>query len=152
MPRSASLDGVAVLRHSTCRHSGSTARLAVRENACCFVGSAWTTTFPAIELPVAAGYRLRRMVVAFASACAHRQRLGLVRRPPHERRGHGRRLHDAMVAWLFAQGLSTLWLSTDPRTRAERFYRAAGWRLESSLAGGEVRFELTDSARRVTRA
>ena len=47
--------------------------------------------------------------------------------PEHEGRGHGRALHDAMVEWLFSRGLRHLWLGTDPDTRAERFYRAAGW-------------------------
>jgi GNAT superfamily N-acetyltransferase len=46
--------------------------------------------------------------------------------PAHERRGHGRRLHDAMVAWLWSQGLRKLWLTTEPGTRAERFYTEAG--------------------------
>lgn len=41
--------------------------------------------------------------------------------------GHGRRLHDAMVGWLFAQALPRLHLGTQPRSRAEAFYRRAGW-------------------------
>lgn len=41
--------------------------------------------------------------------------------------GHGRRLHDVMVGWLFAQGLPLLNLGTQPDSRAERFYRRAGW-------------------------
>ncbi|MBN1237265.1 MAG: GNAT family N-acetyltransferase [Gammaproteobacteria bacterium] len=62
--------------------------------------------------------------------------------PAHERRGHGRRLHDTMVDWLWSQGLDRLWLTTDPGTRAESFYRAAGW-LEAGRAGdGSIRFEL----------
>lgn len=62
--------------------------------------------------------------------------------PAHEGRGHGRRLHDAMVGWLFAQGLQRLWLSTDPKTRAEAFYRRAGWRFVALLPDGEAQFEL----------
>ena len=34
--------------------------------------------------------------------------------PAHEGQGHGRRLHDAMVEWLFSRGLERLWLSTIP--------------------------------------
>lgn len=62
--------------------------------------------------------------------------------PQHEGRGHGRRLLDALVAWLWARGLKTLWLTTSPRTRAERFYREAGWQQVAATPGGELRFEL----------
>jgi GNAT superfamily N-acetyltransferase len=62
--------------------------------------------------------------------------------PRHEGQGYGRQLHDAMVAWLWEQGLDRLWLTTDPGTRAERFYQRAGWERASAEPGGEVRFEL----------
>jgi len=63
--------------------------------------------------------------------------------PGHEGKGYGRQLHDVMVAWLWKQGLGRLWLTTDPGTRAERFYQQAGWARTSEAADGEVRFELT---------
>ena len=63
--------------------------------------------------------------------------------PEHERRGVGRALHDAMMSWFFAQpGVVTVWLTTDPRTRAAAFYRAAGWRERGLDSSGELRFEL----------
>ena len=62
--------------------------------------------------------------------------------PGLEGRGFGRRLHDEMVAWLWSQGLDHLWLSTEPRTRAQRFYERAGWEPKGALPGGELRFEL----------
>jgi GNAT superfamily N-acetyltransferase len=62
--------------------------------------------------------------------------------PDHERRGHGRRLHDAMVAWLWSRDLERLWLTTQPDTRAEKFYAAAGWVRTGLARRGEVRFEL----------
>lgn len=61
--------------------------------------------------------------------------------PAHAGQGHGRRLHDVMVAWLFEQGLQRLWLSTDPGTRAERFYLQAGWTALGLLPDGEMLFE-----------
>lgn len=61
--------------------------------------------------------------------------------PGHEGRGHGRRLHDAMVAWLWAQGLKRLWLTTGPATRAARFYEAAGWQLAGTEPNGDLLFE-----------
>jgi len=62
--------------------------------------------------------------------------------PRHERRGYGRRLHDAMVEWLWSQGLGHLWLATEAGTRAERFYRAAGWRHAGLTPHGELAFVL----------
>jgi GNAT superfamily N-acetyltransferase len=60
--------------------------------------------------------------------------------PAHEGRGYGRRLHDEMVAWLASEGVRHLWLSTEPGTRAERFYEKAGWIRAGSTERGEVRF------------
>jgi len=62
--------------------------------------------------------------------------------PGHERCGLGRRLHDAMMAWFWAEGVPRVWLSTGACTRAEAFYRAAGWRQAGLTAHGEVRFEM----------
>jgi len=63
--------------------------------------------------------------------------------PDHERRGHGRRLLDAMTEWLWSRGLQQLWLTTAPGTRAESFYAAAGWRRAGLTPNGELRFERT---------
>lgn len=68
--------------------------------------------------------------------------------PEHERRGYGRLLHDAMVEWLFSRGLRHLWLGTDPDTRAERFYRASGWRYAGRAANGEALYELRNPTAR----
>lgn len=62
--------------------------------------------------------------------------------PGHEARGYGRRLHDEMTGWLFARGLRRLWLTTDAGTRAERFYKRAGWQNCGRSPSGEVIFEL----------
>jgi len=62
--------------------------------------------------------------------------------PEHERRGHGRRLHDTAVAWLWDQGLEKLWLTTEPGTRAQQFYERAGWHLAGPADHGELRYEL----------
>lgn len=63
--------------------------------------------------------------------------------PEHERRGYGRRLHDMLVSALRRQGLRQLWLTTEPGTRAERFYLSAGWERAGITDSGEVRFELS---------
>ena len=70
--------------------------------------------------------------------------------PPHEGRGHGRQLLDAMTAWLWSVGAGSIWLSTDPDTRAERFYTRAGWKPVGTMPNGEVRFEIVKPARNLT--
>ena len=62
--------------------------------------------------------------------------------PSHEGKGYGRQLHDVMVAWLFSQGLTRLYLGTEPGTRAERFYARAGWVDKGVKENGERRFEM----------
>jgi GNAT superfamily N-acetyltransferase len=62
--------------------------------------------------------------------------------PDHEGRGYGRRLHDAMIAWLRSRGLERLWLTTDANTRAQRFYQAAGWQHAGRTKEGALRLEL----------
>lgn len=62
--------------------------------------------------------------------------------PEREGAGLGRALHRRMMDWLFAHGVETAWLTTEPGTRAERLYLAAGWRF-SGLDRGEARYELT---------
>jgi GNAT superfamily N-acetyltransferase len=60
-----------------------------------------------------------------------------------EKRGIGRKLHNEMMDWYFSQTSEIIWLSTEPGTRAETFYRMAGWR-ESGIHGrGELKFEMT---------
>jgi GNAT superfamily N-acetyltransferase len=83
-------------------------------------------------------------VIGFAVAdLARRNVWALFVDAAFEGRGAGRRLHDTMMDWLFDAGADAVWLSTDPGTRAERFYRAAGWRYVGSQPNGEARYELT---------
>jgi GNAT superfamily N-acetyltransferase len=62
--------------------------------------------------------------------------------PRHEGQGYGRHLHDTVVEWLWTYGLDQLWLTTEPDTRAQRFYEAAGWQCVGRAENGELRFEL----------
>ncbi|MBB5017474.1 GNAT superfamily N-acetyltransferase [Chitinivorax tropicus] len=66
--------------------------------------------------------------------------------PDFEKRGIGKTLHDAMLNWYFEQTAVAIWLSTTPQTRAEQFYRQAGWTAAGLTRTGEVRFELTREA------
>ncbi|MGE8431498.1 GNAT family N-acetyltransferase [Chryseobacterium joostei] len=47
--------------------------------------------------------------------------------PDHDKKGIGKQLHDIMINWYFTQKEDTVWLGTAPGTRAESFYRKAGW-------------------------
>jgi GNAT superfamily N-acetyltransferase len=61
--------------------------------------------------------------------------------PDWEGQGIGRKLHALMLDWYFTQTGEDVWLGTSPGTRAETFYRRAGWR-ETGLNGAEIRFEM----------
>src|SRR5688572_9194619 len=62
--------------------------------------------------------------------------------PDFERMGMGKKLHDTMLNWYFSQTDKTAWLGTSAGTRAELFYRKAGWK-EAGLHGkGEIKFEM----------
>jgi GNAT superfamily N-acetyltransferase len=58
-------------------------------------------------------------------------------------RGIGRALLGAAVARARAEGLQALTLTTARGTRAERFYRAAGWLPAGGAENGDLRFILT---------
>lgn len=63
--------------------------------------------------------------------------------PEFEKQGIGRQLHDTMLDWYFEQTQEPLWLGTAPQTRAESFYRKAGWNAIGTHGKGEVKFEMT---------
>lgn len=66
-------------------------------------------------------------------------------RPEHEGNGIGRKLHQIMMDWYFSETNETAWLSTSPCTRAEIFYRKAGWEEKGKHGMNELRFEMTKS-------
>ena len=63
--------------------------------------------------------------------------------PDFEGKGIGKRLHDDMLDWYFSQSDTTIWLGTAPQTRAEKFYRKAGWKEVGIHGKGEIKFEMT---------
>ncbi|SIR15754.1 GNAT family N-acetyltransferase [Pontibacter lucknowensis] len=62
--------------------------------------------------------------------------------PEFEGQGIGKQLHRIMLDWYFRQTKETIWLGTDPGTRAESFYRRQGWRQKSIHGGSEIKFEM----------
>lgn len=69
--------------------------------------------------------------------------------PANEGSGIGRKLHAEMLDWLFESGVARVWLCTDPGTRAEQFYRTAGWTFAGVQPDGEIRFEMSRADWRV---
>lgn len=65
--------------------------------------------------------------------------------PDHDKKGIGKRLHDVMMDWYFSMTRNTVWLGTAPGTRAESFYRKAGWREVGLHGKGEIKFEMSYS-------
>ncbi len=65
--------------------------------------------------------------------------------PGYEGKGIGKKLHDDMLDWYFNQNKETVWLGTSPGTRAEAFYRKAGWKETGIYGKGEIKFEMTVS-------
>jgi GNAT superfamily N-acetyltransferase len=63
--------------------------------------------------------------------------------PGKDRKGIGRQLHDTMIDWYFSRTDQVIWLGTAPGTRAEAFYRRAGWRETGIHGKGEIKFEMT---------
>lgn len=63
--------------------------------------------------------------------------------PCFERKGIGQRLHTIMLDWYFSQTQKTAWLGTAPNTRAEAFYRKAGWEEAGMHGSKEIKFEMT---------
>ncbi len=83
-------------------------------------------------------------VVGFAIAdLADNNIWALFVHPEFEKMGIGKKLHDEMMNWYFTQTSKSVWLGTAPNTRAENFYRKAGWKETGVHGKGEIKFEMT---------
>ncbi|WP_268847661.1 GNAT family N-acetyltransferase [Flavobacterium aestivum] len=67
----------------------------------------------------------------------------LFMKPEFEKKGIGKQLHDIMLDWYFEQTKDNVWLGTSPMTRAEIFYRKAGWTEIGTHGKNEIKFEMT---------
>ena len=65
---------------------------------------------------------------------------GLFMDPAFEGRGFGRLLFERVCTVLRDAGCERLWLTTSPGTRAEKFYRKAGWKV-TGVEGDQLVFE-----------
>jgi GNAT superfamily N-acetyltransferase len=62
--------------------------------------------------------------------------------PEWEGRGLGTALLERAVGWLWREGCESIWLTTEPGSRAEGFYAHLGWTRAGMTDKGEARFEL----------
>jgi GNAT superfamily N-acetyltransferase len=62
-------------------------------------------------------------------------------KPEAQGRGHGSRLHAAMIEWFQTQAIDRLWLSTGTETKARAFYEKNGWACVGPYGADEVRYE-----------
>ena len=65
--------------------------------------------------------------------------------PKFERKGIGQLLHNTMLDWYFSQTKDKVWLGTAFNTRAEKFYRKAGWTEVGTHGTKEIKFEMSFS-------
>lgn len=82
---------------------------------------------------------------AIADICNHNI-WALFVAPSAEKAGIGRELHRTMMQWYFSQTNTSAWLSTSPGTRAEAFYRKAGWAYAGTYGKDEIKFVMTRDA------
>ena len=86
----------------------------------------------------------RKIIVGFAIVSVVDHNVwALFIQPSHDKKGIGKKLHDEMMNWYFSQTSDTIWLGTAPHTRAEGFYRSAGWKETGMHGKGEIKFEMT---------
>ncbi len=120
-------------------------RMAVRENVLADVSRVTFSDYEKMIATDGRGWvcRVDGIICGFSFAdLAEKSIWALFVSPSHEGLGIGRLLHDRAVAWLFGQGLQTIWLTTAPGTRAEKFYLAKGWIFVGDEGNGDRRLQL----------
>lgn len=84
------------------------------------------------------------VIVGFAIADLKENNIwALFLNPKFEKRGIGQQLHKTMLDWYFTQTKETVWLGTAFNTRAEQFYRKAGWTETGTNGPKEIKFEMS---------
>ena len=87
---------------------------------------------------------VNKRIVGFAIADLQDNNIWALFIHPHfERKGIGKQLHQTMMDWYFTQTKNTAWLGTAFNTRAEDFYRKAGWTAVGYHGKKEIKFEMT---------
>lgn len=82
---------------------------------------------------------IKNSIVAFAIVDLKNNNIwALFVKPENEHMGIGKELHDIMLNWYFTQTNKSIWLGTAPDTRAEKFYKKAGWKEIGMHSKGEI--------------
>jgi GNAT superfamily N-acetyltransferase len=63
--------------------------------------------------------------------------------PEFEGKGIGSKLHNMLLDWYFNQTTEKIWLGTEPKTKAETFYKKRGWTAVGMHGNNEIKFEMT---------
>jgi GNAT superfamily N-acetyltransferase len=83
-------------------------------------------------------------IVGFAIADLKEDNIwALFIQPEFEKKGIGQQLHRIMLDWYFMQKKNKVWLGTAFNTRAEQFYKKAGWTEVGTHGTKEIKFEMT---------
>jgi GNAT superfamily N-acetyltransferase len=83
-------------------------------------------------------------IVGFAIADLKKNNIwALFLHPAYEKKGIGKILHKTMLDWYFSQTKEKVWLGTAFNTRAEHFYRKAGWTEVGMHGSKEIKFEMS---------
>lgn len=87
---------------------------------------------------------VNKIVVGFAIADLQQNNIwALFVTPAFAQKGIGKTLHSKMLNWYFKQTQKTVWLGTETNTRAEVFYKKAGWTIIGTHGRNETKFEMT---------
>ncbi len=119
-------------------------RLAVRENALRDPSRVRHADYAALLSGSGRGWVAlagERLVGFGIADAANRNVWALFVDPGFEGQGIGRQLHDELLDWLFGLSGEPAWLTTEPGSRAERFYRVAGWQDAGVAPGGDLRLQ-----------
>ncbi len=88
-------------------------------------------------------YEIDKNIVGFAIVDLRENNIwALFLDPKFEKKGIGQQLHKKMLDWYFAQTKETVWLGTEFNTRAENFYKKAGWTVTGLHGKNETKFEM----------
>lgn len=130
----ADIPQIQLVRNSVTENTLSNPSLVTDENCSEFItkrGKGWV-------------YEINDKIVGFSIVDLQEKNIwALFVRPAFDKQGVGRQLHTVMLNWYFEQTKSNIWLGTSPNTRAETFYRKAGWTEIGIHGKDEIKFEMT---------
>ena len=85
-----------------------------------------------------------QLVVGFSIVDLKKNNIwALFLKPEFEKKGIGQKLHQLMLNWYFKKTKTNIWLGTEPGTRAELFYKKAGWVEIGTHGDDEIKLEMS---------